>query len=102
MNELKKQVESLMSDVYRTLLDYDEVILTNEQYDNDNDLVWDVPRVGVVTKYGYYIEFAITKITKGGEITGKGLGEDWGDTYSFTVNELSYGEAVNLLGFLCN
>lgn len=95
-----KEVHGLMDEVYKTLLSKEELLLTNDEYENDNDLIWELPRYATVNKWGYYQEYAITKITKGGDISAKGIGEDWGEEIAITTSDLSYGEAVVLLEYL--
>lgn len=95
--DLIYEVTDLLPKISVALKELDKEFLTNYEYENDNDLIWELPRVSRVSKHGQYIEYAITKISKGGDITAKGIGEDYGEVISVSVDELNYEESIGLL-----
>lgn len=95
--DLIYEVTDLMPKVYDALKELDRVLVTDEEYDECEDIVHESPRYAMVSKHGFYLEYVITKITKGGNITAKGLGEDYGEVIEITVDDLDYNEATDLL-----
>tara|TARA_R110002050_G_scaffold79261_12_gene169491 strand:- start:26249 stop:26557 length:309 start_codon:yes stop_codon:yes gene_type:complete len=100
---LTKEVHNLMDSVYQALNSYDEVILTQDEFDDfDSEVRNEVPRVSKVCKHFHYDEYAVMSI-KGGDYIAIGITEGCnGEIISGSLSELEYGEAVNLLGWLDN
>lgn len=99
---LPKEVHNLMDSVYNTLNEVNEVIVTNEDFDNSEDVIYEAPRIAQVSKYGYYEEYVIMSLNNGiMEVRGISEGiED--EVVKSNIVDLSYSEAVNLLGWLDN
>ena len=100
---LSKEVHNLMDSVYQTLNSYDEVILTQDEFDDGEcDVRYEAPRVSKVSKHFYYDEYVIMSI-KDGDYIAIGITESCeGENISGSLSELNYDEAVNLLGWLDN
>ena len=90
-------VTDLMPKVYDALKKLDKVFVTDEEYDEVADIIHESPRFAMVSKHGYYVEYVITEITNGGNISAKGLGEGGGGEIEFGVDSLDYNEAIDLL-----
>jgi hypothetical protein len=95
--DLIYEVTDLMPKVYDTLKKLDKVFVTDEEYEDGEDIIHESPRYAMVSKHGFYAEYVIIKIAKGGNISAKGLGEDHGDEIEITVDDLDYNEATDLL-----
>lgn len=100
---LSKKAIEVMELVYKALSEYEEVILTEEEFnDEDNEIRYEAPRVSKVSKYFNYDEYVIISISNGNY---KALGVTEGveaENIEGSLAELTYGEAVNLLGWLNN
>lgn len=94
---LINEVNNLIPKVYDALKKLDKVLVTDEEYEEGEDIIHESPRFAQVSKHGFYVEYVITKITNGGNITAKGIGEGEGDEIEFTVDSLDYNEATDLL-----
>ena len=70
--------------------------LTQKEYDDCSDAIYDAPNVYQVGEYGTYDEYAIMKL-ENGTITAIGKGETEG-IIIVDVTELELGEIV----YLCN
>lgn len=99
---LLNEVRNLMDSVYNTLNEINEIILTDEDFDNSEDVIYEAPRITQVSKCGYYEEYVIMSLNDG-IMNVRGISEGIEDeVVKSNVVDLSYSEAVNLLGWLDN
>lgn len=94
--DLIYEITDLLPKVYNMLNTLNKEFVTDKQYDDSDDLIWELPRISKVSKHGFYIEYAITNINDG-KVTAKGIGEDYGDVITLNVTDLNYEEAIVLL-----
>jgi hypothetical protein len=97
--DLIYEVNDLMLKVENILMELDEVLLTDEEYEDNNEVMYELPRVSRISKHGFHIEYVITKITKGGDIIAKGICDDYGDEITLSVKDLNNEEAITLLNY---
>ena len=99
MKDLRKEIENLIN----SLNDYNEVLITTKEFDDDDDeLRYELPRVALVDKYGYYNEYAIVSLN-GGKFKAIGISEGChGDIIYDVIDTLNYNEGLDLLGWLNN
>ena len=91
-NEITEMVDEMVEQLKTTSAEF----LTQEEYDDCSDAIYDAPSVYRVSKYGTYDEYAIMKI-ENGRLSAIGKGETDGKI-SLDVSELDLGEVV----YLCN
>jgi len=91
-NEIIKTVDEMVEQLKTTSAEF----LTQEEYDECSDAIYDAPSVYRVSKYGTYDEYAIMKI-ENGVLTVIGKSETDGKL-NFDISELNLGEVV----YLCN
>lgn len=94
--DLIYKVNDVMNEVYPMLKTLDKVFLTDEEYENQDDSIFDLPRISRVDKHGFYEEYAIIRLNNG-DIVAKGVSENYGKTITCTVDDLNYDEAITLL-----
>ena len=63
------------------------------EYDNQNDIIYEIQRVYSVDKYGYHIEWCVLKIDNGIVYLG-GIGEDYGETKELNIDDLNSDELI--------
>jgi gentisate 1,2-dioxygenase len=87
---LSKEVHNLMDSVYQTLNGFNEVIITDEDFDNSEDVIYEAPRIAQVSKYGYYDEYVIMSLNDG-IMNVRGISEGIEDeVFKSNVVDLSY------------
>ena len=91
------QITQFEKDVYSTLKTVDVELFTDKEYDDD-DCIYEIPTF--ITFNDYWYQVWVIKTVKDGNILAYGLYEDSGEKKEYTIDELSLGEAVNLLGYL--
>jgi len=91
-----EQVEVIVDSMIDDLKMVTKVLCTDEDFDKCEDEAYEVPRYITADKHGFHLEYAMLSIEHGGTIKCKALGEDFGEELSLTVNELSWGEIIEL------
>ena len=77
-------------------------LLSSDELEDDEKL-WDLPLVDLSNKYNESCSFAIVGIDRKGEsidLYGKGIGENFGESYIFSPYELTANELCSLADYL--
>lgn len=96
MKGLIRVIEKSSIRLVENLNNVEKVFLTDKEYDNQDDLIYELPRTFTVTKYGYYVEYVIVEIKKGGVLKCRGIGEDYGDKAEQLLAELTTDNLITL------
>ena len=87
-----EQVEEIIESMIVDLKGIDKEYITDEQYDEGDDIVFAQPRYVTTDKNGHFhLEYVVMSIEKGGTIRSMGMGEDHGDEKVLSVDDLSWG-----------
>ena len=78
MKELIGRVEKDCQTLKDMLMDEVAEFITEAEYDNQHDCIYEIPRTYRVTKHGFHTEWCIMRIDKGTAYLG-GMGEDFGE-----------------------
>jgi hypothetical protein len=95
MKDLLNDIQKSANDLQGRLELVTETFITEEQYDNSDDIIYDSPRVWEVSKHQYHIEFVVMSIDNG-IVTAGSLGEDYGYFKKFNISELSLDEMISI------
>ena len=98
MVDNKVVIENMISNVKtlrESLKSVTAEFITYSDYDEAHDIIYDMPRVYEVSKYGIHIEYVILGIENGVVHCG-GIGEDYGNTMSSTIDALYIDELIGI------
>jgi len=93
---IAEKIQEQSSRLFEELKKKCKVLVTNEEYDNGEDLIYDIPRIYTVTKHGFYVEYVILEIQEGGILKCGGLSEDFGELITTDISELTTDDACAL------
>jgi len=93
---IAEKIQEQSSRLFEELKKKSKVLVTNEEYDNGEDLIYDIPRIYTVTKHSFYVEYVILEIQEGGILKCGGLGEDFGELITTDISELTTDDACAL------
>jgi hypothetical protein len=89
INNIDRQLEELRI----KLNDETATFCEQSEYDNHDDIIFDIPRIYQVTKHGFHVEYCILNINQG-KIDAMGLCEDAGESLYTTIDSLSPSELL--------
>jgi len=95
MKDYQKIYFDLSKEVIEEINNIGEFILCNES-NFETDDKYDLPRVNSIDKYFHYTEYAITNITKDGELLGTALDDNY-DEKKFYLKDLSLEKLIDVL-----
>jgi len=95
-----KKTYSLLREIKKYINNVDYIFMNVKEFNNENDLIHDLPRVSHIDKYGYYNEFAVMSISNG-EIYALGIGENFGDEFEMFVDDIQAFEALWIAEEIC-
>ncbi len=95
MKTLLEQVFASTLELTKELKKVEHVFVTSEDLDNWSDAIYEAPRIGYISKYDYYDEYAIIYI-KDGFVCGVPLSEGLEHEKVFALKELSTDELCNI------
>ena len=71
------------------------VLATEEELEVNEDLIYELPNIGYVTKHGFYEEYAVVSVEKKqGEIKLKTLAKGEGNNETFTLDDVQSDEVL--------
>mgnify|MGYP000943403349 CR=1 FL=1 len=91
VNQITLNLESLRKELSTAKATFCE----QDEYDNGDDIIYDIPQVYSVDKYGYYTLWCVLRIENGIAYCG-GLCEDQGDTMDTELSQLSDSEILTI------
>ena len=92
MTRIGKDLETLRKE----LLTHEAEFCTKAEYVNNDDCIYEIPRILVYEKYDSYIEYAVLRIENGIAYCG-GISEgESGNLQEFNIGDLSYNELVSI------
>jgi len=101
MERITDKIEQLVSEMVGELKSKSKVLITDEEYDNGDDIIYETPKIGVIDKFGHYEDYAILELIEGGEIRCAGRYENYGDDeLTFKITDLNINELIKLYDFL--
>ena len=89
INNIDRQLEELRLELKKTTATF----CSQEDYDEHEDIIFDIPRIYQVTKHGFHVEYCILNINQG-KIDAMGLCEDAGESLYTTIDSLSLSELL--------
>ena len=95
MQELVNSINLGVDKLLTELKNHSAEFCTQAEYDNNDDLIWDLPRVYTVDKYNYHIEWGVLRIENGIAYLGS-IGEDYGDFKEIEIGELNAEELITI------
>mgnify|MGYP006883189497 CR=1 FL=1 len=95
MRRLLNKIEEELVEVKRLLQEEVAEFITESEYDNGDDVLYDLPRIYEVTKHGYHIEYAVLRIDNGTVYLG-GICDDFGDLKQVVLNDLNWDEILTI------
>ena len=95
MKKLLNQIEENLIDLKRNIQDMSIEFANECEYDNGEDIIYDLPRVYSVSKHGYHEEYAVLKIDAGIIYLG-GIAEEYGELKQITIDELNWDELLQI------
>ncbi len=95
MRKLLNKIEKQLVEVKVILQDETAEFITSAEYDNGDDVLYEIPRIYEVTKHGFHIEYAILRIDKGQIYLG-GVFDEFGELKKVTLDELSWDEMLGV------
>lgn len=93
---IAKKIQEQSVRLFEELKTKSKILVTNEEYDNSEDLIYEMPRIYIVTKHSFYVEYVILEIQDGGVLKCGGLGEDFGELITTDISELTTDDACVL------
>ena len=93
---IAEKIQEQSSKLFEELKKKSKVLVTDEEYDNGEDLIYEIPRIYTVTKHSFYVEYIILEIQEGGILKCGGLGEDFGERITTDISELTTDNACVL------
>jgi hypothetical protein len=97
---IAEKIQEQRSKLFEELKNKSKVLITNEEYDNEEDLIYEMPRIYIVTKHSFYVEYVILEIQEGGILKCGGLGEDFGELITTDISELTTDDACGLFNHI--
>ena len=93
MKNLMNSIGSKMEQLKVALENECATFCEQSEYDNQSDIIYEIPRVYSVDKHGYHIEWCILNIDKG-IVYLAGIGEDYGETKELKIGDLNSDELI--------
>jgi hypothetical protein len=93
---IAKKIQEQSIKLFEELKTKSKILVTDEEYDNSDDLIYEMPRIDTVTKHNFYVEYVILEIQEGGILKCGGLGEDFGKLITTDVSKLTTDNACML------
>jgi hypothetical protein len=105
-----EQIKSLMDEAWKTIANVQHAVRTltaenplilfnKDTIESDDDTLYELPFGYYVGKYEYYNEGTIWKV-HGDNVTIMLRGEEFGDLWELTLDQLPFESVVSLLEFL--
>jgi len=95
MRKLLDKIEEELVETKRLLQTEVAEFITESEYDNGDDVLYDLPRVYQVSKHGFHEEYAVLRIDNGTVYLG-GIGEDFGTEMQTTLDNLNWEEILTI------
>jgi hypothetical protein len=95
MRKLLNKIEEELVEAKRLLQVEVAEFITEAEYDNSDDVLYELPRIYEVSKHGYHIEYAVLRIDNGVVHLG-GISEDYGEMKQSTLDELNWDEILTI------
>jgi len=99
MNSAEK-IQEQSSKLFEELKTKSRVLITDKEYNDGEDSIYEMPRIYTVTKHSFYVEYVILEIQQGGTLKCGGLGEDYGELMTTDIGELTTDGACVLFSCL--
>jgi len=97
---IAEKIQEQSAKLFEELKTKSKILVTSEDYDNGDDLIYEMPRIFTVTKHGFYVEYVILELQEGGSLKCGGLGDDFGEFISKDISELTIDDACELFNCL--
>jgi len=102
MEKTTEQIRKLVSELFEKLRSVERVLITNEQYDKEDDIIYDAPRTFTVSDSEYHIEVVILEIKKNGLLVVGGLNDEAGERGEMAIWDMTIDDALTLSEYLMN
>ncbi len=89
LNELGNQ----LAEILKTK---SHVLATDEEYENHEDFIVELPRVSKVDKYSFYVPYVILELKKGGILRCGSTGDEHGKIIEIDLSELNTDDLKDL------
>ena len=97
---IAEKIQAQSSKLFEGLKTMNRVLITDKEYNDGEDLIYEMPRIHTVTKHWFYVEYVILEIQQGGTLRCGGLGEDYGELITTDISELTTDDACVLFSCL--
>jgi hypothetical protein len=97
---IAEKIQAQSIKLFEELKTKSKILVTSEEYDNGEDSIHEIPRIFVVTKHSFYVEYVILELQDGGVLKCGGLGEDFGELITTDISGLTTDDACVLFNFI--